>query len=120
MDGILARWGGRLGLRDRTDPAALPAAIAVFSIILFALTPLQNLVIRTCEQEADAFGLNAAREPYGTAMAAMRLSTYRKLRPGRVEEFLFYDHPSGYERVHAAMTWLRENQALVNAAGTNR
>ena len=120
MDGILSRWGGRLGLSDRTDPAALPAAIAVFSIIFFALTPLQNLVIRTCEQEADVFGLNAAREPYGTAMVAMRVSTYRKLRPGRVEEFLFYDHPSGYERVHAAMTWLRENQALVNAAGTNR
>jgi STE24 endopeptidase len=120
MDGILAHWGGRLGLSDRADPAALPAAIAVFSIIFFALTPLQNLVIRTCEQEADAFGLNAAREPYGTAMAAMRISTYRKLRPGRVEEFLFYDHPSGYERVHTAMTWLRENQALVNAAGTNR
>jgi len=120
MDGILGRWGGRLGLSDRTDPAALPAAIAVFSIIFFALTPLQNLVIRTCEQEADVFGLNAAREPYGTAMVAIRVSTYRKLRPGRVEEFLFYDHPSGYERVHAAMAWLRENQALVNAAGTNR
>jgi STE24 endopeptidase len=120
MDGALARWGGMLGVSDRTDPAALPVAIAVFSIIFFALTPLQNLVVRTCEEEADAFGLNAAREPYGAAMAAMRVSTYRKLRPGRVEEFVFYDHPSGYERVHAAMTWLRENQGIVTAAGTDR
>jgi STE24 endopeptidase len=120
MDGTLARWGGRLGLSGRTDPAALPVAIAVFSIIFFALTPLQNLVVKTCEEEADAFGLNAAREPYGAAMAAMRVSTYRKLRPGRVEEFLFYDHPSGYERVHRAMTWLRENQAIVTAVGTDR
>jgi STE24 endopeptidase len=120
MDGVLARWGGRLGLGERTDLAALPVAIAVFSVIFFALTPLQNLVVRTAEEEADAFGLNAAREPYGAAMAAMRLSTYRKLRPGRVEEFIFYDHPSGYERVHAAMTWLRENQAIVVAAGTDR
>jgi STE24 endopeptidase len=120
MDGALARWGGRLGLSDRTDPATLPVAIAVFSIIFFALTPLQNLVVRTCEEEADGFGLNAAREPYGAAMAAMRVSTYRKLRPGRVEEFVFYDHPSGYERVHRAMTWLRENQAIVTAADTDR
>lgn len=120
MDAVLARWGGRLGLSDRTDPAALPVAIALFSIIFFALTPLQNLVVRTGELEADAFGLNAAREPYGAAMAAVRLSTYRKLRPGRVEEFVFYDHPSGYERVHAAMTWLRENQAIVTAAATDR
>jgi STE24 endopeptidase len=43
-------------------------------------------------------------------MAAMRLSTYRKINPGKFEEFVFYDHPSGYERVHAAMIWLRENQ----------
>jgi STE24 endopeptidase len=120
MDGALARWGGRFGLSDRTDPAALPVAIAVFSIIFFALTPLQNLIVRTCEEEADSFGLNAAREPYGAAMAAMRVSTYRKLRPGRLEEFVFYDHPSGYERVHRAMTWLRENQAIVTAAGTDR
>jgi len=115
MDGALSRWGGMFGLGDRMDPASLPVAIAVFSIIFFALTPLQNLIVRTCEEEADAFGLNAAREPYGAAMAAMRLSTYRKLRPGRFEEFLFYDHPSGYARVHAAMIWLRENQALVTA-----
>jgi STE24 endopeptidase len=120
MDRVVARWGTWLGLSDRTDLAALPAAIAVFSTIFFVLTPLQNLVVRTCEQEADAFGLNAAREPYGAAMAAMRVSTYRKLRPGRVEELLFYDHPSGYERVHAAMTWLRENQAAVTTAGKDR
>ena len=46
----------------------------------------------------------------GFAMAAMRLSTYRKLRPGALEEVLFYDHPSGYERVHGSMLWLKEHQ----------
>jgi len=98
MDAALVRWGGRLGLADRADPAALPLAVALFSVILFLLTPLQNLIIRSYESEADAFGLNAAREPYGWAMGAMRLSTYRKIRPGRFEEFVFYDHPSGYAR----------------------
>jgi STE24 endopeptidase len=111
MDRALARWGGRLGVTDRADPAGLPLAIALFSVIFFLLTPLQNLVVRSFEGEADAFGLNASREPYGWAMAAMRLSTYRKISPGPFEEFLFYDHPSGYQRVHAAMIWLKENQA---------
>jgi STE24 endopeptidase len=110
LDRALARWGGRLTLADRADPAALPLAIALFAAIFFLLTPLQNLVVRSYEGEADAFGLNASREPYGWAMAAMRLSTYRKINPGRIEEFLFYDHPSGYQRVHAAMSWLKENQ----------
>lgn len=115
IDRLLARWGGRLQLGDRADPANLPLAIALFSTVLFLLTPLQNLIIRSYEFEADAFGLNAAREPYGAAMAAMRVSTYRKLRPGVLEEWLFYDHPSGYERVRAAMIWLKENQRSVEA-----
>jgi STE24 endopeptidase len=115
MDRSLSRWGGRLGLVDRADPAALPLAIALFSVIFFLLTPLQNLIVRSYEAEADAFGLNASREPYGWAMAAMRLSTYRKINPGKFEEFVFYDHPSGYERVHGAMIWLKENQTATAA-----
>ncbi len=109
FDRALARWGPRLGLRDRTDPAALPLAAAIIIGVMFLLTPLTNNVIRAAETEADAFGLNAAREPQGFAMSAMRLSTYRKLKPGALEEFIFYDHPSGYERVHRSMVWLKEN-----------
>ena len=107
----LARWGVELGVRDRADPAGLPLLVAEFSIVWFLLTPLANTTVRTAEDEADAFGLNAAREPQGFAMASMRLSTYRKLRPGALEEFVFYDHPSGYERVRRAMIWLKENQS---------
>ena len=109
LDRALARWGPRLELRGRDDPAALPLALAIFMIALFVLSPFNNTVVRTAEAEADAFGLNAAREPEGFAMVSMRLSTYRKLKPGPVEEFLFYDHPSGYERVRRAMLWRKEN-----------
>jgi STE24 endopeptidase len=116
MDRALARWGGRLNLSDRADPAALPLALALLSVIFYLLGPIQNLVVRSYEAEADAFAINASREPYGWAMAAMRLSTYRKIRPGKIEEFLFYDHPSGYERVRAGMTWLKENQATAKIA----
>lgn len=110
LDWSLARWGERLKLGGREDPAALPLAIIVFSTFFFLMTPLTNSIVRQAEAEADAFGLNAAREPNGFAMSAMRLSTYRKLRPGPWEEVIFYDHPSGYTRVHNAMIWLAENQ----------
>jgi STE24 endopeptidase len=109
LDRALARFGRRFGLRDRADPAALPLAAGLFAVVWFALTPLTNTVIRSAESEADAFGLNAAREPQGFAMTSMRLSTYRKLKPGPVEEFIFYDHPSGYDRVRRAMLWQKEN-----------
>jgi STE24 endopeptidase len=111
MDATLEHWGRRLGLADRADPAALPLAMGLIALIFFLFTPLQNSIVRSYEAEADAFGLNAAREPQAWALAAMRLSTYRKLKPGAFEEFVFYDHPSGYERVHAAMVWLKENPA---------
>jgi len=110
LDWALARWGARLGLEDRADPAALPLAVAILALFFFFATPLLNSIIRQGEAEADAFGLNAAREPHGFAMAAMRLSTYRKIHPGPLEEIIFYDHPSGYARVHGAMQWFKENQ----------
>ncbi|HMM56482.1 MAG TPA: M48 family metallopeptidase [Rudaea sp.] len=109
FDGSLKRWSGRLQLEGRGDPAALPLAFAILSIFFFLATPLTNSVVRQAEAEADAFGLNAAREPNGFAMVAMRLSTYRKIHPGPLEEMVFYDHPSGYQRVHASMVWLKEN-----------
>jgi len=110
LDWSLARWGTKLKLEGRDDPAALPLAVIAFSIFMFLATPVNNMIVHQAEAEADAFGLNAAREPNGFAMSAMRLSTYRKLRPGPLEEIIFYDHPSGYTRVHNAMLWLAENQ----------
>jgi Zn-dependent protease with chaperone function len=111
MDWTLARWATRLRLEGRTDPAALPLALVIFSLFFLLATPLTNSIVRQAEAEADAFGLNAAEEPHGFAMAAMRLSTYRKLRPGPLEEIVFYDHPSGYDRVHRSMTWFKEHQS---------
>lgn len=109
MDRALARWGARLGIRDRADPAGLPLALAILSVIGLLATPIVNAIVRQAENQADAYGLNASREPYGFAMVSMRLSTYRKIKPGEVEEILFYDHPSGYERVRRSMVWLKEN-----------
>ena len=87
----------------------MPALVAIFSAYLFVLTPVFNTLIRTTEAEADAYGLNAARQPDGAAQGALQLSQYRKMRPGAVEEFLFYDHPSGWNRIHQAMVWKAEN-----------
>ena len=115
MDWALARWGTRLKLEGRTDPAALPLAVAIFSLFFLLALPLVNSIVRQAEAEADAYGVNAAQEPYGFAMAAMRLSTYRKLKPGPLEEIIFYDHPSGYERVRRSMIWLKEHPQTVRS-----
>jgi len=39
----------------------------------------------------------------------MQLSEYRKLHPAKWEEIVFFDHPSGWNRVRMAMNWKKEN-----------
>jgi STE24 endopeptidase len=91
------------------DVAGLPLIAALFAIFMFFMTPVNNTITRSMEAEADAFGLNAARQPDGFAQAAVQLSEYRKMHPGPVEEFLFFDHPSGWQRIHRAMVWKAEH-----------
>ncbi len=103
------RHSERWSVRDLADPAGLPLALAIFAVVMLLLTPVTNSIVRTAENQADVYGLDVAREPHGFASVAMRLSTYRKLEPSPLEEFIFYDHPSGRARVARAMRWLAEH-----------
>ncbi len=105
----LARWGESWGIRGITDVAVLPLAIIGLSAYFFLMTPVTNTITRTMEFEADMYGLNSARQPDGEANVDLMLGEYRKLDPGPVEEFIFFDHPSGRTRITAAMRWKAEH-----------
>ena len=62
------------------------------------------------EIEADQFGLAAGRDPDAEAAIILKLSDYRKMEPGPIEEFIFYTHPSGWRRIENAMRWKAEQQ----------
>lgn len=83
--------------------------VALLTPWFILMTPVMNSIIRRGEIEADVFGLNAAREPHGFASVPMRLAPYRRPDPSPLEEFVFYDHPSGRKRVKTAMRWFAEN-----------
>ncbi len=108
----LRRWGEKWQIRGVGDTAVLPLALLLFSIFGFVTTPLNNTSTRTQEHEADMYGLNTSRQPDGFAQAAIHLGEYRKMNPGPVEEFIFFDHPSGRNRIYAAMRWKAENLKL--------
>jgi len=108
----LARWGEKWQIRGIGDTAVLPLVVLLSSIFFLLLTPVLNTMIRTQEYEADMYGLNASRQPDGFAQAAIHLSEYRKMSPGPVEEWIFFDHPSGRNRILAAMRWKGENLDL--------
>jgi STE24 endopeptidase len=102
---ILARRGSGWGVTGPDDPAATPLYVILTTLYLLAMTPALTSITRTFESEADSFGLDAAREPDGFALTAMKLSEYRKIEPGALEEAIFFDHPSGRTRVRMAMAW---------------
>jgi STE24 endopeptidase len=109
FDAAVRHWGDKWGVRGIADPAGLPLLALIFSTLLFLATPLLNTAMRVTEREADAFGINTAREPDGMAEVALKLGAYRKLNPAPLEEFIFYDHPSGRARIRMAMDWKAAN-----------
>jgi STE24 endopeptidase len=111
----VGRWGERWGVRGIADPAGLPLLSLIFGTVFFLLTPVINTAVRVTEREADAFSINTAREPDGMAKVALKLGEYRKLDPSPLEEFIFFDHPSGRARIRMAMDW---KAAHLPAGGT--
>jgi STE24 endopeptidase len=115
FEALVRRWGERWQVRGIADPAGLPLLALIFAASAFLLTPINNTITRVAEVEADAFGINCSREPDGFAKVALKLGTYRKLDPSPMEEFIFFDHPSGRARIRMAMDW---KAAHLPAGGT--
>ena len=113
ITGMQSRWGSRWSTGGIEDFAMFPAVVMALTVIGLLLTPILNTMTRSQEYEADLYGLNAAREPDGSAQVDVKLGQYRKMEPGPIEEFLFFDHPSGYTRIHAAMLWKSENARTI-------
>jgi STE24 endopeptidase len=109
FNAAVRRWGNKWDVRGIADSAGLPLLVLILSTFIFVVTPFSNTVVRVTEREADAFGINTAREPDGMAKVALKLGTYRKLNPTPLEEFIFYDHPSGRARIRMAMDWKAAN-----------
>jgi STE24 endopeptidase len=105
FDAAVKRWGEKWRVRGIADPAGLPLLALIFGTLLFFATPVLNTVVRITEREADAFGINTSREPDGMAKVTLKLGAYRKLNPTPLEEFIFFDHPSGRARIRMAMDW---------------
>jgi STE24 endopeptidase len=105
FDAAVRRWGDKWKVRGIADPAGLPLLVLILSALTFVATPFLNTMVRVTEREADAFGINTSREPDGMAKVALKLGAYRKLDPTPLEEFIFFDHPSGRSRIRMAMDW---------------
>jgi len=96
---------GAQGVGGIADPAGYPVLMILFAVLGLLATPLTNTVSRVAEAEADSFSLERVNEPDGMAKALVKTIAYRAATPSKLEEVIFYDHPSVGSRVRKAMDW---------------
>ena len=82
-------------------------AVLMFMVSFFALLslPIFNSFSRTLEAQADAYSLRTENRPDALSTALVKTAEYRYPRPNKLEEIIFYDHPSVESRVRKAMQW---------------
>ncbi len=88
LDGLLARIGGRWGIRGVTDWASLPVILVLLTLFSLAAQPVSAGVSRYLEHQADIYGLEAVHglTPDSSQAAA---SAFQKLG----EKALVYPTP---------------------------
>ena len=88
-----------------SDPTGLPVLVFMVALLFLLAQPLVNGMIRKGENEADQYSLETVNLPDALASALVKTAEYRYPRPSRLQEMLFYTHPSVERRVRRAMDW---------------
>lgn len=101
----VARLVGAKGVTGMSDPAGLPVIWIIIAVVALLATPVTSSLVRIAETDADRFSLERFNEPDGLAKALVKTIEYRAATPSKLEEVLFYDHPSVGGRVRMAMDW---------------
>jgi len=96
---------------DIQNPASVPVLILLVGVLMMVFQPLNNTLSRMNEADADRYSLETVGLPDGLASALVKTAEYRDPRPAKLQELLFYTHPSVESRVRMAMEWKAEQLA---------
>jgi STE24 endopeptidase len=110
FDRVARMMSGRAVPPAKGDVGAIPVLLAIAAAFALVTTPVVNAGMRAVEVDADGFGLDLAREPDGAARGLLATVDYRAPSPSRLEEVLFYDHPSIARRIRTAMDWMAQHR----------
>lgn len=95
-------FGSSAGL---AEPRGIPVLLFMISLFGLLSLPIFNTFSRTLESQADLYSLQTQNRPDALSTSLVKTAEYRYPRPNRIEEIVFYDHPSVEARVRAAMGW---------------
>jgi STE24 endopeptidase len=87
------------------EPRGLPVLMFMVSFFGVLALPVINSFSRTLEAQADMYSLQTENLPDALSTSLVKTAEYRYPRPNRIEEIVFYDHPSVESRVRTAMQW---------------
>ena len=87
------------------EPRGIPVLFFMISLFGLLTLPIFNTFSRTLESQADHYSLQTENRPDALSTSLVKTAEYRYPRPNKIEELVFYDHPSVEARVRAAMEW---------------
>jgi STE24 endopeptidase len=101
MNWVVKRWGKELKIPDVRDIRSLPLFLLIISILLFASSPLTNLVSRYEETRADRYAINMTKNPAAAIRSFQELtrSGLSQVNPPLLVKIFRYDHPTMLERI---------------------
>jgi STE24 endopeptidase len=93
-------------------PEAVPLALFVVIAFQLASAPLQNVVSRHVEREADWIALETTRDPRAASDAFTELgrASLSQPRPPGWADVLFDTHPTIMRRIEMAKAWEEQNR----------
>jgi STE24 endopeptidase len=111
---VAARRGG-MG-----EPAAVPLALFALVVLELLVLPLQNLITRHMEAEADWIALQTTRDPAAatTLFRSFVPTSLANPNPPTWEYLLFADHPTIVQRIAMARAWRARYATSASRSGS--
>ena len=81
-------------LASLAEPRGIPVLIFMVSFFGLVTFPIFNTFSRMIETQADYYSLQTENRPDALSTSLVKTAEYRYPRPGKIEEIVFYDHPS--------------------------
>lgn len=98
----IEKYGKTWGVKGVGDLAALPALLLIFSLLSFAVSPVENAVSRKAERDADQYAIQMTKNPDAAVGAFQQLATVSlsEVNPPKIVKWFLYGHPTMLERIH--------------------
>ena len=111
------------GLYKPADSATIPLLLLIVIFIQTASIPIESIISRAFEREADQIALELTDDPesFISVERKLAISNLADIRPPQWYAFLFHSHPTVMERIKAAIDYsrLKRGENLQKKADSN-